>query len=384
MKRPTRLSESFIRSVKTASRYGDGQGGYGLSLLVKARAGEGFSKTFSQRLRVHGKPVFIGLGAYPLIRLSEAREMAIDNARMALHGGDPRQPKVSTVPTFAELAEIVIEQGAASWSTATTQDWRAAMARHIYPKLGARPVNQITAQDLLGVLEPIAVTTPTAAEKVRRYVGIVLARAVGLGHRSDNPAVAVRSLLPANGHKVKHQAAMPHAEIGAALARLRELDAYTAAKDALEFLILTATRSGEVTGARWDEIDLDAATWTIPAERMKTGAEHVVTLSRLAIEVLERAKGYTDTTGLVFVAARGGQMQRPILTRVLSKIAKSATVHGFRSSFRDWAAESGVARDVAESVLSHVVVGVEGAYLRSGLVERRRPVMQAWADYLGS
>ena len=384
MKRTTRLSESFIRSVKTASRYGDGQGGYGLSLLVKARAGEGFSKTFSQRLRVHGKPVFIGLGAYPLIRLSEAREMAIDNARMALHGGDPRQPKVSTVPTFAELAEIVIEQGAASWSTATTQDWRAAMARHIYPKLGARPVNQITAQDLLGVLEPIAVTTPTAAEKVRRYVGIVLARAVGLGHRSDNPAVAVRSLLPANGHKVKHQAAMPHAEIGAALARLRELDAYTAAKDALEFLILTATRSGEVTGARWDEIDLDAATWTIPAERMKTGAEHVVTLSRLAIEVLERAKGYTDTTGLVFVAARGGQMQRPILTRVLSKIAKSATVHGFRSSFRDWAAESGVARDVAESVLSHVVGGVEGAYLRSGLVERRRPVMQAWADYLGS
>ena len=259
------------------------------------------------------------------------------------------------------------------------------MARHIYPTLGARPVNLITAQDLLGVLEPIASTTTTAAEKVRRYVGIVMARAVGMGHRSDNPAVAVRSLLPANGHKVKHQAAMPHAEIGAALGRLRELDAYTAAKDALEFLILTATRSAEVTGARWDEIDLDAATWTIPADRTKTGAEHVVTLSRMAVEVLERASQYMGgTSGLVFVAARGGQMQRPILSRVLAKIDKNATVHGFRSSFRDWAAESGVARDVAESVLAHVGGGVEGAYLRSGLVERRRPVMQAWADYLSS
>lgn len=384
MNRPTRLSESFIRSVKVASRYGDGRGGYGLSLLVKPRADEGFSKTFSQRLRVHGKPVFIGLGAWPLVRLSEAREMAIDNARMAAHGGDPRQPKVSTVPTFAELAEIVIEQGAATWATATTQDWRGAMARHIYPKLGARPVNLITAQDLLGVLEPIASTTTTQAEKVRRNIQIVLARAVGLGHRTDNPAVAVRSLLPANGHKVKHQAAMPHAKIGAALARLRKLDAYTVAKDALEFLILTAARSGEVTGARWEEIDLAAETLTIPADRTKTGAEHVVTLSRLAVAVLSRAQEYEDTSGLVFVAARGGQMQRPILTRVLNKLDKSVTVHGFRSSFRDWAAESGVARDVAESVLAHVVAGVEGAYLRSSLVERRRPVMQAWADYLSS
>ena len=385
MQRPTRLSESFIRTVKVASRYGDGRGGYGLSLLVKPRADEGFSKTFSQRLRVNGKPVFIGLGAWPLFRLSEAREMAIDNARMAAHGGDPRQPKVSTVPTFAELAEIEIERGAASWATATAQDWRGAMAKYIYPTLGARPVDQITAADLLSVLEPIAATTTTAAEKVRRYVGAVMGRAVGLGHRSDNPAVAVKSLLPANGHKTKHQAAMPHAEIGAALGRLHELDAYTVAKDALEFLILTAGRSAEVAGARWDKIDLDAATWTIPADRTKTGAEHVVTLSRLAIEVLERAKGYIgDASGLVFVAARGGQMQRPILSRVLAKLDKNATIHGFRSSFRDWAAESGVPRDVAESVLAHVTGGVEGAYLRSTLTERRRPVMQAWADYLSS
>ena len=384
MKRPTRLSESFIRSVKTASRYGDGQGGFGLSLLVKARAGEGFSKTFSQRLRVHGQPVYIGLGAYPLIRLSEAREIAIDNARMAAHGGDPRQPKIDAVPTFAELAEVEIEQGAASWATDTTKDWRASMERYIFPKLGARPVDQITAADLLSVLEPIAATTTTAAEKIRRYVGTVMARAVGLGHRSDNPAVAVKSLLPANGHKTKHQAAMPHAEIGAALARLHELDAYTVAKDALEFLILTAGRSAEVAGARWSEIDMDAETWTIPADRTKTGLEHVVPLSRMALEALERAAEYKDTTGLVFAAARGGQMHRPILTRVLNKIAKNATVHGFRSSFRDWCAETGVDRALAESALGHVVGGVEGAYLRSALVERRRPLMQAWADYLSS
>ena len=384
MKRPTRLSESFIKGVKTPSRYGDGPGGFGLSLLVKARAGEGYSKTFSQRLRVHGRPVYIGLGAYPLLRLSEAREIAIDNARMAAQGGDPRQPKLSTMPTFAELAEVVIEQGAAARAATTTADWRACMARHIYPKLGAHPVNLITVADLLGVLEPVAATTTTAAEKIRRYVGAVMDRAVGLGHRTDNPAVAVKTLLPANGHKTHHHDAMPHADIGAALGRLRELDAYIGAKDALEFVILTAGRSEEVRGARWEEIDLEAQTWTIPAERMKTSVEHVAVLSRRAVAVLERAQVYKDASGLVFPSVQGKQMWSPILARVLCKLDDAVTIHGFRSSFRDWAAESGVARDVAESVLGHVVKGVEGAYLRSGLVERRRSVMQDWADYLSS
>ena len=212
----------------------------------------------------------------------------------------------------------------------------------------------------------------------------VFARAVGMGYRTDNPAVDVRGMLPKNGHKVNHDDAMPHAEVGAALARLRELDAYTVAKDALEFLIVTATRSADVTGARWAEIDLDAMTWTIPAERYKTGLEHVVPLPRLAVAVLKRAEGYRDTTGLLFPSARGFQMHRPILSRVLCKIANNATVHGFRSSFRDWCAETGVDRALAESSLGHVVGGVEGAYLRSALVERRRPVMQAWADYLSS
>ena len=384
MKRPTRLSESFIRSVKTASRYGDGPGGFGLSLLVKARAGEGFSKTFSQRLRVHGSPVYIGLGAYPLLRLAEARETAIDNARIASRGGDPRQPKAPTVPTFAELAEKVIAQGAASWATDTTKDWRGTMERYAYPELGARRIHEITAQDLLGVLEPISIATPTAAEKCRRYTATVMARAVGLGYRADNPAVDVRGLLPKNGHKVNHRAAMAHAEIGAALGHLRASDAYVAAKDALEFLILTATRSGEVRGARWGEIDLATATWTIPAERTKTGAEHVAVLSRLAVETLKRAQGYRGTTGLVFPALQGGQMSAMTLHRVKNSLDKNATVHGFRSSFRDWCAETGVDRALAESALGHVVGGVEGAYLRSALIERRRPVMQAWADYLSS
>ena len=377
MNRPARLSESFIRSVKTASRYGDGPGGFGLSLLVKPRAGEGFSKSFAQRLRVHGSPVYIGLGAYPLLRLSEAREIAIDNARIASRGGDPRQTPLM-IPTFAELAEVVITQGATTWATNTAKDWRGTFERYVYPKLGGRAIDTITAQDLLGVLEPIL--APTAAEKVRRNVATVFARSIAQGFRTDNPAVDVRAMLPKNGHKVNHHDAMPHARIGAALARLSELDAYAGAKDALEFVILTATRSAEVTGAQWTEIDLDAMTWTIPVERYKTGLEHVVPLSRRAAETLKRAEGYR-ATGLVFAATRGGQMQRPILTRVLSKIA-NATVHGFRSSFRDWCAETGVDRALAESALGHIVGGVEGAYLRSALIERRRPVMQTWADYL--
>ena len=385
MNRPARLSESFIKGVKTASRYGDGPGGFGLSLLVKARAGEGYSKTFSQRLRVHGRPVYIGMGAYPLVRLSEAREIAFDNARTAAKGGDPRQPKVSTVPTFAEMAEDVIQKSASKRVAAGNREWRSALARHIYPKLGARPVNLITVADLLGVLEPVAATTTTAAEKIRRYIGAVMERAVGLGHRPDNPAVAVKALLPTNGHKTTNHEAMKHADIGAALVRLRELDAYSGAKDAFEFLILTAARVKEVTGASWSEIDLEDQTWTIPPERMKTQVEHVVVLSRRAVEVLERAKVYKDASGLVFPSVQGrGPMDRTTLARVLRKLHKTAKLHGFRSSFRTWAADCGLPSDVSESALGHAVVGVEGVYQRSALVERRRPVMQNWADYLSS
>ena len=381
MQRPSRLSESFIRSVKVASRYGDGPGGFGLSLLVKARAGEGFSKTFSQRLRVYGKPVYIGLGAYPLVRLSEAREIAIDNARIASRGGDPRQAPLE-IPTFKTLAEDVITQGAATWAVNTTKDWRGTFARYAYPKLGARAIDQITAQDVLDTLEPIL--AKTAAEKVRRYVATVFARAIGTGYRSDNPAVDVRAMLPKNGHKVNHHEAMPHSQVGAALARIRESNGYGGATDALEFLIVTGARSAEATGARWTEIDLEAATWTIPALRYKTDTEHVVPLSRMAVAVLERAEGYRDTTGLVFPSARGGLMQAVILRRVMADLDLAGTVHGFRSSFRDWCAETGVDRALAESALGHVVGGVEGAYLRSALIERRRPLMQAWADYLSS
>ena len=384
MKHTGRLSRSFVERVSAPGRYGDGRGGFGLSLLVKPRAGGGWSKTYSQRLRVQGRVVVIGLGPHPLQTLDKARGIAVDNARVAWEGGDPRR-QVVKIPTFGEAAELVIAAHVESWKDngKTEKDWRAILRDYVLPKLGNRRVDQLDTQEVGAVLSPIWNAKRPTAEKARRRISAIMAWAVAQGHRADNPCADLTAILGNGSHKTKHQEALPHAAVGAALATIRASDGWVGARDALEFLILTAARSGEVRGARWDEIDLDAATWAIPADHTKTGAEHVIPLSVRAVAVVTRAQGYADASGLVFPSATGREMAAVILRRVLDASKVKATVHGFRSSFRDWAAETGVDRQLAESALGHVVGGVEGAYLRSALVERRRPCMQAWADYVG-
>ena len=380
MKYTGRLSKTFVDRVNAPGRYGDGRGGFGLSLLVKPTKNGGWSRTYSQRLRVQGLVVNIGLGPAQFVTLDDARAQAIDNARVAWGGGDPRKPKV-TVPTFADVAELVIAERAKSWTPATTQDWRGTIGRYVLPKLGSRRIDQIDTQDVYAVLEHL-LDKPSVAGKIRRYTSTVMTWAVAHSHRPDNPVDAVKALLPKSKGHTEHHKALPHSEIGAALETIRAANGYPGARDALEFLILTAARSGEVRGARWDEIDLDAATWTIPADRTKTGAEHTVPLSVRAVEALGRANAYNDASGLIFPSSTGRTMSAIILRRVLDTNGIDATVHGFRSSFRDWCAENGTDRELAESALAHVVGGVEGAYRRSDLLNRRRELMQAWADYI--
>ena len=209
--------------------------------------------------------------------------------------------------------------------------------------------------------------------------------AVGQGYRQDNPAGdAISAALPNNGAGRKHQRALPHSEVAAAITLIRGTDAYRATVLAFEFLILTAARSGEVREARWDEIDLDAATWKIPADRTNMKREHRVPLSSRALAVLSETLQLQDGTGLVFPSMTG----RPLADATISKLVREngikAVPHGFRSSFRSWAAElSDAPREVAELALGHVNPDkVEAAHMRSDLYERRRRLMQEWADYL--
>ena len=209
--------------------------------------------------------------------------------------------------------------------------------------------------------------------------------AVAEGHREDNPAgEAIRAALPQNGGKAKHQRSVPHAEVSEALDKVRESGAWRGTKLAFEFLVLTAARSGEVRNVRWDEIDLEARTWTVPAIRTKTGAEHRVPLSDAALEVLSRARELADDTGMIFPSERGRVLSDNTLSKLLRELKVKGTPHGFRASFRSWASESTDAdHAVMELSLGHAVGSqVERAYARSDLFDRRRQLMEEWAAYI--
>ena len=383
MNHPTRLSATFVKTVNRPGRYGDGRGGFGLSLLVKPTSTGRLSKTWSQRVRINGETSNIGLGAYPVVALAEARAAALANQRAVVQGRDPRH-RSADIPTFEQAVEKVIAIHEPNWRAGarSAEIWRSSLKTYAIPRLGRKPVNKITTSDVLAVLVPIWNTKRESARRVRQRIGAIMKWAVAEGHRDDNPAGdAIGAALPKGGTQREHQRALPHAEVGAALRKVRESNAWPATKLAFEFLVLTASRSGEVRGARWDEIESD--TWIVPGDRMKAGRPHRVPLSRQALKVLDEARDLTDGSGLVFPSVRGKVLADMTISKLIRELRVPAVPHGFRSSFRDWCGESGIAREVAEMCLAHTVGNeVERAYARSDLFKRRRAVMEQWADYV--
>ena len=377
--RPRMLTAAFVKTVRASGRYGDGRGSHGVSLLVKRMANGRLSKSWAQRIRINGKVTNIGLGAYPVIGLAQARAKALENAQAVAAGLDPRG---GGVPTFAEAVGIVLDLHADQWSQRSGKAWRATLVQHAVPALGALPVDDINTGHVVGVLAPLMRDKPVMGRRVRQRISTVLKWAVAQGYRQDDPAgPAINAALPRrNGNGSTHHKALPHAQVARALAQVDATGAWWAAKACLRFLILTAARSGEARGAAWSEIDLDAREWRIPAERMKTRVEHRVPLSDAAVEVLERARAAGGGATLVFPSQRGKAMTDDALGKLVRPLG--GTVHGMRSSFRDWTAESAQPRDVSEAALAHIVPGVEGAYLRTSLYKRRVSLMQEWADYL--
>ena len=294
------------------------------------------------------------------------------------------------MPTFAEACETVIAIHAASWKPGgrNEENWRSTLRDYVFPRLANIPVDAVTGKDVMAVLLPIWTTKIETAGRVRRRIGAVMKWAVAQGYRTDNPAgEAISAALPNNHAQVTHRAALPHSQVGAAVAKVRRSNAYQGVVLSFEFLVLTAARSAEVRGAIWDEIDLEAAVWTIRSERMKAAREHRVPLSDRALAVLHSARRELPQGGnLVFPSEKGRMQGHHPMGRMMKALEIGAVPHGFRSSFRDWAAEcTETPREVCELALAHVNSDrVEAAYRRSDLFERRRTLMQQWADYLAA
>ena len=374
------LSAAFVRSAPPG-RHADGNGLY---LFVQPSG----TRSWIQRLLVRGRRRELGLGSVALVPLAKARQKALANRMLARQGGDPLAEKRRTegIPTFAEAAQRVLEQKLGGWrGRRHPWDWMTSLRRFAFPRIGKMPVSEVTSADVLEILSPIWHTKAPTARCVRQRLRAVLEWAVAMEYRLDNPCDRIGPVLGAQKDVVEHMRALPHRKVAAAIGTVRESRALEAAKLAFEFLVLTAARWSEVRWAEWAEIDRSGRVWTIPPRRMKTNRQHRVPLCGRALEILEAAQALSEgASPLVFTRGQGRPLHDSMLRRLLRELGVAAVPHGFRSTFRDWAAEeTDHPREVIEAALAHVVRNrVEAAYARSDLFQRRRVLMGDWSRYL--
>ena len=373
-----RLTAVSVRSMKKPGKYYDQHG-----LIL--RVAPGGSKQWIWRGTVRGRRREIGMGAVAYTTLAEARDIAYGYRKLARAGIDPKSTQSNNlVPTFAEAAEQVIEAYRPGWKDTgrSEANWRSSLRRYVYPSLGSTPVDQITTADLVQVLLPVWHTKAETARKLKTRLGVVLRWSIAAGYRSDDPAgPALAAALPRRAAQAKHLASLPHDQVAATLEKLDTLPgAWPPAVACIRFLAATAARSGEARFATWDEVDLEARTWSVPAERTKTSREHVVPLSSAALAALDAARSYCDGSGLLFPSPAGKALTSGAMSRLTQPF--EFTPHGLRASFRSWAAETGVPREVAEAALAHSAGTIERAYQRSDLLTARREVMEAWSRHI--
>ena len=379
-----KLTAARIRTLKTPGRHGDGDG-------LHLKISETGARSWILRVVIAGKRRDIGLGRYPDVGLAQAREAAAKHRSLIAAGADPiAEKRKAAIPTFREVAERTFEANKPRWRNGKhTISWWQSLEKHAFPIIGDMPVDQIDEEHVLRILTPIWGVRMETARRVRQRIRTVLKWA--MAHKFVRHNVAGETIdgaLPPMPKVKNHLRAMPYGQVSMLVQTVRDSQASLAAKWCLEFLILTAARSGEARGARWSEMDMDAATWTIPAERMKANVEHRVPLSPRATAILAEASSIRDGSDLVFPSPLrpGKPMSDMTLTKLLRDLgfADRTTVHGFRSSFRDWAAEcTSAPHAVMELSLAHVVgSAVEAAYARSTLIEKRRALMVQWATYL--
>lgn len=389
-------------TVKNAApgRYADGSGLY---LLVKPTGAR--SWIFRFMLRGISREMGLGpAGGSDAVSLADARELArarraelkagkdplLERKRRAAEAAAQVQAAAVAGTTFRAVAERYIADNRHSWRNSKhRQQWGNTLETYVFPKIGEMPVAAVGKAHVLQILEPIWRDKPETASRIRGRIETILDAATARDLRTgENPARwrgHLSHILPKRTRLSRgHHRAMPYAEVPAFVARLRNRRAVAAL--ALEFAILTAARSGEVIGATWGEIDLARKVWAIPPHRMKAGREHRVPLSPRALEILEAVKQpEAAETDAIFSGDGAGKLSAMAMPMLLRRMETSATVHGFRSAFRDWAAEmTGYAHEVCEMALAHVVASkAEAAYRRGDLFEKRARLMHEWAVYCG-
>ena len=375
-----KLTAASVRAASKPGRYGDGDT---LFLLIAP----GGSKSWVQRITIDGHRHDIGLGGFPLISLANARQRALANRLAVANGHDPlAEKKRVRTPTFRKAAQATFDANRPRWRDGkTARNWMQGMEKRAFPVIGDMRVDRIRRQDILRILTPVWTAHPDVARKLRQRIRSTLRWCQAHGYVEQNVAgEAIDGALPTMPAVKKHHRALPYSEVSSALREVRASSASDSAKLCLEFLVLTATRSGEARGARWDELDLASRQWRIAADRMKTNTDHVIPLSNPAMDLLSQAR-QLGNHALVFPSPR--RPRNPLSDMTLMKVlhtvglAKRTTVHGFRSSFRTWASECTDAdHAVMEMSLAHSVgSAVERAYARSDLLEKRRLLMEEWA-----
>ena len=387
------LSAAFVRTIVKPGMYADGNG---LNLKVVPSG----SRWWVQRVTIGGKRHNIGLGGYPAVSLAEARELSAENQRLIRQGRDPlaekrqvvEELKRPAIPTFAQAAEQVIEMRRPTWTNAKhASQWTNTLATYAHPVIGRKPVDEVTTGDVLAVLNPIWTTKAETASRVRQRMEAVFDWTVVQGWRAYNPAgKEVLRALPRVSRLKDNHTALPYLEVPEALQRVRESTSDLVTRLSFEFLVLTASRSGEVRLATWEEMNLEKATWTIPEERMKARRKHRVPLSRRCLEILSEAKQLdSGRGGLVFPGTKDGKpLSDMVYTVMLRRLGIPAVAHGFRSSFKDWCMETMDPDAIwfpSEAALAHNLGNsTQKPYVRTDLLEMRRPLMEEWAAFCGS
>lgn len=408
-RRPERaLSARRVETITEPGKYFDGQG-------LFLRVAKNGARQWVQRITIQGKRCELGLGSPPAVSLADARRQALENRGKAMMGGDPlaeKRNRKSKPLTFSECVTAYAEAKLSEFrSDKHSKQWLSALERLAIPSIGKMPVRDIGTRDILRMLEPHWQERTATAKKLRGQVEAVLAWATVSGHREgDNPAAwrgNLKEVLPAPGKvaKAQHQPAVALGDVPGWWAALSERDGMGA--KALQFLTLTAARSGEVRGMTWDELDLGRRdktdktdpVWTVPAGRMKNGREHRVPLTAEAVALLESLPRMKDSP-YVFFAPRGGMLSDMSVSAVMRRMQeveekagrpgyldprtkRPAVPHGLRSTFRQWTAERGYPRDMAEIALAHWIGSeVERTYQRADMLDRRRVMMSDWAAFL--
>ena len=395
---PRKLNHALTPLAVTHAKAGRHADGGGLNLLVK----ESGARSWVYRFMLKGKSRDLGLGAASgpdAISLAKARDLASAHRLKVKAGIDPlaerhreaaeaiaaaQAAKIAGV-TFRHVAEAYIAANEGSWrNDKHRQQWRNTLASYVYPVMGELPVADIGTAHVLQILEPIWQEKPETASRIRGRIEALLDAAKARGYREgENPARwrgHIAQILPARSKLTRgHHKAMPYAELPLFMSQLRAREAMAAL--ALEFVILTATRTSELLGAKWGEVDLEKAIWTIPALRMKAGKEHRVPLSPRAIEILQTVN--LKSSEWLFPSEKGGKLSTMAMSMLLRRMKLDCTVHGFRSAFRDWTAEcTGYAHEVCEMALAHTIGNkAEAAYRRGDMFEKRRRLMGDWATY---